>query len=151
MARSTSVRRDTLGTILKFKPLTAGKDRHFLETIMNINADEVLENFLKDSLREAVKARFSGYNSPLDKLITEAIGRHSNSLTELLESSIEACILSEDFRANIADAVNKSLAKTLIQRFGGEVEKQVNILKSDPTTRARITLAIEQIVKDANK
>jgi hypothetical protein len=39
------------------------------------------------------------------------------------------------------------LAKVLIQRFGGEMEKQVNVLKSDPTTRARITLAIEEIVK----
>lgn len=118
---------------------------------MNINADEVLENFLKDALREAVKSKFSGYNSPLDKLIVEAIAKHSSSLTELLESSVAACVASDEFRMNIADAVNKSLAKTLIQRFGGEVEKQVNALKSDPTTRARITLAIEQIVKDANK
>jgi hypothetical protein len=35
----------------------------------------------------------------------------------------------------------------LVQRFGGELEKQVNALKSDPTTRARITIAIEEIVK----
>lgn len=43
--------------------------------------------------------------------------------------------------------MNHSLAKTLVQRFGGEIEKQVNVFKSDPTTRARITLAIEDIVK----
>jgi len=35
--------------------------------------------------------------------------------------------------------------------LGGELEKQVNVLKSDPATRARITLAIEEIVKSGQK
>ena len=95
--------------------------------------------------------KFSGYNSPLDKLINEALSAYSPQLKEILEEAVQASVTSKDFKSNISDAVNKSLAKSLIQRFGGEVEKQVNALKSDPTTRARITLAIEQIVKDANK
>lgn len=118
---------------------------------MELDAEKLLSRFVEEALGEALKTKFASYNSPLDKLITESISSHNARLKELLETSIDACIVSEDFRKNIADAVNKSLAKTLIQRFGGEVEKQVNALKSDPITRARITLAIEEIVKDANK
>jgi hypothetical protein len=52
----------------------------------------------------------------------------------------------EQFRANIAEQARHLLAKQLIQMFSGELEKAVNQLKSDPATRARIVLAIEQIV-----
>lgn len=48
-------------------------------------------------------------------------------------------------------AVRTTLAKTLVQKFGRELEKQVNALKSDPTTRARITIVIEEIVASKGK
>lgn len=116
-----------------------------------IDTDELLKQSVQDGIREGIKARLNGYNSPIDKLVTSAIEKHGAEMKELLESSIASCLADDDFRRHVAEAVNHNLAKVLIQRFGGEVEKQVNALKSDPTTRARITLAIEQIVKDANK
>lgn len=114
---------------------------------MNIDADQLLENALRDGIRESVKQRFTQYKNPLDDLITAAIARHSDSFRTMLDDSLKSCLGDAEFRESIADAVRHSLAKTLIQRFGGELEKQVNVLKSNPTTRARITVAIEEIVK----
>lgn len=112
------------------------------------NIDEVLNNAVREGIREGVKAKFnSSYGSPLAKLVDAAIEAKTSEFRGLLDESIASCMADPDFRSEIATATRTVIAKTLVQRFGGEMEKQVNALKSDPTTRARITLAIEEIVK----
>ncbi len=83
---------------------------------MNLDAEAILKNAISDGVRESIKNKLtSSYSdSPLNKLIAEAIAQHGPEL-----------------RAMIGDAL----------------EKQINSLKSDPATRARITLAIEDIVR----
>jgi hypothetical protein len=114
---------------------------------MEINADELLSRAIHDGIRESVTDKLKGYNSPIDKLLTAAIEKHNSAFRELLENAIGSAVADDEFRNHIAAAVRSNLAKTLVQRFGGEIEKQVNVLKSDPMTRARIVLAIEEIVK----
>lgn len=114
---------------------------------MEIDTDKLFENAIRDAIREGIKSKMGGYNSELDKIVNAAITRHADKFRVLLEEGISEAVLDADFRKEIKQAVNRTLAKTLVQRFGGEIEKQVNVLKSDPTTRARITLAIEDIVK----
>lgn len=118
--------------------------------VIEIDADQMLLNAIRDGMRAAVTDKLKGYNSPLDKLIEASIAKHATAFRELLESSIASTLTDDVFRNDIATAVRSNLAKTLVQRFGGEIEKQVNVLKSDPATRARITLAIEEIVKQAS-
>ncbi len=114
----------------------------------DLDIDKEIFNAVRDGIRAGVSKRFTdSYHSPLEKIVNTAIEKHSAAFRELLEDSIATCIGNKQFRDDISQAVRHSLAKTLIQRFGGEMEKQVNVLKSDPTTRARITLAIEEIVK----
>lgn len=115
---------------------------------MEINEQEIILNCIRDGIRDGIKARMTqSYNNPLDKVIESAIARHSPAMHAMLDESISSCVGDQQFRNDIAQAVRQSIAKTLVARFGGEVEKQVNVLKSDPATRARITLAIEEIVK----
>lgn len=114
---------------------------------MEIDADKLFENAIRDALREGIKSKFTGYNSPFDDLLKSAILSHESAFRSLLNGAIGSCVCDNEFREEIRGAVRTVLAKTLVQRFGGEIEKQVNALKSDPTTRARITLAIEEIVQ----
>ena len=114
--------------------------------------EEAVVNAMRDAIREGVKKQITdSYNSPLKAVCDAALSKHNESFRKMLEESIASCINDAIFREEIARAVRHSLAKTLIARFGGEMEKQVNVLKSDPTTRARITLAIEEIVKSQGK
>ena len=117
---------------------------------MELDVDKLFEGAMRDAIREGIKAKFSGYNSPLDKLCEAAMANHRAEFCTLLDESIASCVKDAEFRDEIATATRRTLAKSLVQRFGGEIEKQVNVLKSDPTTRARITLAIEEIVKSTS-
>jgi len=112
----------------------------------NINADDVFTAAIREGLQKGIVSQLSGYNSSLSKLIEEQLKERSGAIKTLLESSIQSAVGDPVFVEEIKAAVRTTLAKTLVQKFGGELEKQVNALKSDPTTRARITLAIEEIV-----
>ncbi len=105
------------------------------------------DKIVKDGIRQGISDKLkSSYSNPLDKLIENAIKVEEIQLKKLLIDSINNIVSEADFRKEIYDALRKNLAKILIQRFGGELEKQVNVLKSDPATRAKITLVIEEAV-----
>lgn len=115
---------------------------------MEVNADQLLENAIRDGIRKGVTEKFgSHYDNPLDALIKASLEKHCGTLRAMLEEAIGSCVADKSFREEIQSAMRAVLARTLVQRFGGELEKQVNALKSDPTTRARIILAIEEIVR----
>lgn len=114
---------------------------------MEIDSEKLMVDAIRDGMRKGVADKLAGYNSPLEKLMTACFETHRIAMSKLLEESIGSCLTDSEFREDIKKATRHNLAKTLIQRFGGEIEKQVNVLKSDPTTRARIVLAIEEIVK----
>lgn len=116
---------------------------------MELDANRLVVEAVRNGIQEAVKTRFSTtYDNPFQKILTQAIDGQAGAIRSLLDAAIASCLGDAAFRADIAQAVRHSLAKSLVQRFGGELEKQVNQLKSDPATRARITLAIEEIVRE---
>ncbi len=115
---------------------------------MEIDADKLLVNAMKDGIREGIKQKMQqSYDNPMNGLIADSLKRHDGEIRDMLDAALKSCVGDAAFREEIQSAVRSTLAKTLVARFGGELEKQINSLKSDPTTRARITLAIEEIVK----
>lgn len=110
---------------------------------------KLFENLIVDGIREGLKTVFQkSYGNPLETLVADAVKRKNQDLQNLVSDAVEG-LKEPAIRAEIVDGLRKKLAKLLIERFGGELEKQVNALKSDPTTRARITLAIETIIKES--
>lgn len=115
---------------------------------MEIDADKLLIDAVRDGIREGIKSKMGqSYANPFDDLLRSAIAEHGAAIKALISGAIGACLGDEQFRANVAEQVRHIVAKQLVQKFGGELEKTVNQLKSDPATRARITLAIEEIVR----
>lgn len=104
---------------------------------------------IQDGIRKGIIDRLtSSYGAnPITGVIESILKQQEVALRDLFESSFTSAMQDQQFRDEIQSAIRSVLAKTLVSRFGGELEKRVNDLKSDPTTRARITLAIEEIVK----
>lgn len=113
-----------------------------------MDIDKTLIAAVHDGIREGLKTKLMGYKSPVDGIVTAALDRETPALRELLVSSISSAIGDPDFQEQVRKQVRVRLAKKLIERFGGEMERQINTLKSDPATRAKITVAIDDIVSD---
>jgi hypothetical protein len=119
-----------------------------MEKVMEVDAEKLLLQAIKDGLREGIKSKLTNsYNNPFDGVINGVLQRHSGEVNDLLSEALQAAIGDPVFKEEIRAATRSVLAKTLVARFGGELEKQINALKSNPATRARITVAIDEIVK----
>jgi hypothetical protein len=108
--------------------------------------EEILQSGIRDGVVEGIKSKLTSSYGPLSKIVEDAITGQLGPVKDLINQSIATCVNDADFRNQIITGTRSMLAKKLVERFGGEIEKQINALKSDPTTRARIVIAIEEIV-----
>lgn len=106
---------------------------------------------IKEGMRNAIIERLRNYNTPLDEVIKTVVVAESSELKKLLTEAVSSAMKDQEWRDQIASAVRGKLAKVLIEKFGGEMERQVNFLKSDPVTRARITAAIDEVITTSGK
>jgi hypothetical protein len=101
-----------------------------------------------NALKDAITKELVGYNKPLSLLTQKVITANEKDLFDLINGEFSALLNGDGFRDALKEALNQKLAKTLINRMGGELEKQVNNLKQNPQTRAQITLAISKIIEE---
>ena len=117
----------------------------------DIKSTESLEKAVlrisKETIAKAIESELVGYNKPLSDLTKRVIQANEAELYKLLNDEFSSLLRHNDFKKTLKKALNEKLAKVLVARMGGELESRVNELKSNPSTRARITLAIEEIVK----
>lgn len=111
-----------------------------------MNLEEQVISTVHSAITEAIKTKLGGYGSPLDKLVNESIQRHSSGISALLDEAVSAC-LKGDFKEALQDACTRKLAKVLISKSEGEIEKQANELRSSPEFRAKLVVAISETVK----
>lgn len=108
--------------------------------------EKLLLEAMKEGLKNGMKEAFGGYNSAGQKLIQKTVEANSGLLNDLVSEAMIESVKDPAFRTEFKAAMRTTLAKQLVQKFGGELEKSVNRLKSDPITRAKITAAIDDII-----
>lgn len=111
---------------------------------------EVLQQ-VNESIAKSIAEKMTGYNSPLGKIVDNVITKHEGVIFDLVNGHVAASLSSIELRKELAEAVNKKIARLLIQRVEGELEKRVNALRADPIARARIDIAISEAVADLSK
>lgn len=114
--------------------------------------EEIVTEQVTEGIKEAVKSRVgSGYgDSGLNKLIDQVVASRQEKIRGLLEEAFDDA-LKGDFRENLKTACSHKLAKIIVSKCEGEIERRANDLRSSPEFRAKVTLAIEKAVKEAGK
>lgn len=111
-----------------------------------------MENEIKKELYKtvdsAIKEALSGYNSPLIKYAKQVVEKHEIEFVKILDGAISDMLKSGDFREALAGAMKDKLAKVLISKAGGEIEKRANELRANPETRAKITIALSGMINE---
>jgi len=100
------------------------------------------------AISKAIESSLLSYNSPLVLAINDALKSEKESLQSMASEAVNELMSSCDFKIQIKSEMKAKLAKVIISKFGGEVEKTVNTLRQDPTTRAKITLAIDNMMSE---
>lgn len=101
---------------------------------------------------DAVKSKFikeldTGYSNPMDEFIRETINKHKDLICNTLNNLLIDSLASNEFKQTLQEEFNRKIAKTLISKLSGGVEKSVNEIMMNAETKAKLILAITNIVK----
>jgi hypothetical protein len=105
----------------------------------------------QSSIQEAIKNQLTGYNSPLNKLILSVVDEHSKELRSIINEAFVSVIKTEEFKASIVSAFSHKVSRSIISNNGGLFDKVSNELKQDPQFKAKLTLAVANVVEDCLK
>ena len=114
-----------------------------------MNLEQDIISTAHSAITAAIKSQLEGYNSPLQPLIKKVIEQRSPEIEAMLNESVTEA-LAGNFRVAMKDACSRKLAKVIISKSEGEIEKQANELRSSVPFRAQLTLAIDKCIRDFN-
>lgn len=103
------------------------------------------------SIDEAIKSSLSAYNSPLIKLVTDVVNNHSTELKSLISNSFSQVIRTDEFKQSIISAFSHKIARTVISNNDGLFDKVSNELKQDATFKAKMALAVANVIEECLK
>jgi hypothetical protein len=106
-------------------------------------------NAAQQAVYDAIKQRMnSTYDNPLAKMIDGVVSNRAEELRGMMDELFTAAIRSDNFKQAASEQLAHKVAKCLMSKMEGAIEKAANTLRSDPGTKARILLAIEKIVAE---
>lgn len=88
------------------------------------------------------------YDSPLVKLVNVVVTEHNTELKNLITDAFEQVIRTEDFKQSIVSAFSHKVARTIISNNDGLFDKVSNELKQDATFKAKMTMAVANVVNE---
>lgn len=97
----------------------------------------------------SIQSALTGYNGPLNKLCEEVVTKHRPDLFNIIDGEVCALKDSPEFRLAVKDAMTHKLARVLVSKMEGEIEKQVSELRARPEIRAQIIIAVKNIIDGA--
>lgn len=112
-----------------------------------INDKDVID-VVRDALLSKVGERLNNYNSPLNLVIDNIIKESEPELADLVKNALLLSIKDKQFVANVNEEFKHKVAKTLVGKMEGSVEKAADKLRNNPAMRARMIIAIEEMIKE---
>ena len=113
---------------------------------------EQIEQCVLDEMRTAIRKHLeASWNGPAATVVNQVIASRSEMLKKRIETILDGALESEAFDVVVKEEFGHKLGKALVAKMGGAVEKQVNDLLANPATRARLTLALDNLLREVVK
>lgn len=110
-----------------------------------INSED-LQNILIDAFGRQLK---DSYASPARNVVDRVFEELSGEYEEVLREVLKEIIADKKFKEAVKEEFRHKVAKLLVSDLSGSVEKAVNKFRQDSTLKARMILAIENIIDSA--
>jgi len=121
------------------------------EKYLPVNLEADILKSVQTSIHESIKTVLSGYDSPLKKLVFKVVDEYNQELKSLISESFAAVIRTEDFKRSILDGFSHKIARSIISNNNGLFDKVSNELKQDQTFKAKMILAVANVVNECLK
>ena len=113
---------------------------------MTFDTDE-LKGIIAQALKEKVSSAIN--YGEVHKLVDDVLMERKAEFDGLLNEMFDAFFQDADVREALLDEFKHKVAKTMVGKLDGAVEKSIAKYRQDPATNARMILAIEKIITEA--
>lgn len=113
-----------------------------------IDLEKEVLRVAQESIHTSIKEALSKYDSPLIKLVNQVVDENSIELKGLISSSFQTVIRTEEFKQSILSAFSHKVARTIISNNDGLFDKVSNELKQDSVFKAKMSLAVSNVVEE---
>ena len=110
-------------------------DKKVMEAVNNVIGDVVVK-------------RLTEYNSPLYPIIDSVIKNNESMLKTMFGEAFALTITADEFKQSLKNAFTHKVSRAVVDLLIGKIDNAVNVIKSDQTLKARMVLAIENIIKE---
>jgi hypothetical protein len=100
------------------------------------------------AIHESVKKVLTEYGSPLHKLVHSVVDENAKELRGLISDSFTKAIRTEDFKKSVLDAFSHKVSRSIISNNDGLFDKVSNELKQDAVFKAKMALAVSNVVNE---
>lgn len=104
---------------------------------------------IEESINSALSERLSKYGSPLTPIIDAVVEEKKDAIATMLNSAFSKTLESSSFQKLVLEEFHRKVAKMLISKLEGSVEKAVNDIRQTPSLRAKLILAVESFIDGA--
>jgi len=103
---------------------------------------------VNEGVSKAIIEAITGYASPLTLYAKQTIEKHAGEIQTIMDSALTQTISSKEFKLAVKECFTHKLAKTLMAKMEGEVEKAATLFRQDPVRRAKVIAIIEKIIQE---
>lgn len=115
---------------------------------MKITIDtEVIEKEVRAQVVKHIGDKLS-YSSTLHDMVDEALARHSDEISDTLDQALSTVVNNQKFKDAVTEEFQHKVAKNLVGKLEGTVEKAVELYRQNPTLKSKMIIAIENIIKE---
>jgi len=116
--------------------------------LLPVTLEQDILSVTQNSIQAAIKESLTKYDSPLVKLVTTVVNEHSQQLKQIITESFDEVIKKDEFKEAIRDGFFHKVARTIISNNDGLFEKVSNELKQDSVFKAKMSLAVSNVVNE---
>ena len=111
------------------------------------NLEEEILNATKTILINGIKT-LDGYSNPTKPIVISVIKEYEPSISIIFKDAIENTIQSDNFKEVLQKLIAQRIVRELVGQSESSIARIVQKMKQDETFKARLTLAVDNIVTE---
>jgi len=114
------------------------------------NCKEEILSVVKTIMINGVKS-LDGYNNPFRGVAEVILKEHEKEIKEIMQDCLNDILSNGEFKAEIRQAIGQKVVREFANQSESCIARTVQKLKQDETFRARLTIAVDNLLKDYEK